>query len=347
VTDFSALFPVSQFPDRGTKWLLESPENVRELIRIIATDVVEHLDFSRIQHIPTTFVPDNLRKQEADVVFLIPYRSGESEREVMLYILIEHQSTPSPSMGFRVLFYMMQIWDRQRREWVDQKVPESQWRFRPILPVVFYTGSETWPALPSIINLMDVPVELERFAPHHDALFLDLKGTPPQELIRSAHPFGWVLRVIQKEDTSLQEIREALDAAIDHLETLPPEAQNQWEKLMYYLVLLIYHRRQPPEQQTLMQHVQNKVRIHIRREEVANMGQTAAQALIQEGRQEGREIGAIEAKQEVLVELMSLKFGSIPQPVLQRIQTLQDTNQLNQLIRRFVTADSLQEMGIE
>lgn len=92
-----------------------------------------------------------------------------------------------------------------------------------------------------------------------------------------------------------------------------------------------------------MQHVQNKVRIHIRREEVANMGQTAAQVLIQEG----REIGAIEAMQQMLTEQMSLKFGSIPQPVLQRIQTLRDTNQLNQLIRRFVTANSLQEMGIE
>ncbi|MBI1926631.1 hypothetical protein HYR99_20615 [Candidatus Poribacteria bacterium] len=81
------------------------------------------------------------------------------------------------------------------------------------------------------------------------------------------------------------------------------------------------------------------------------MGQTAAQALIQEGREvgviEGREMGAIETMQKMLVEQISLKFGSIPQPVLQRIQTLQDTNQLNQLIRRFVTADSLQGMGIE
>ncbi len=77
------------------------------------------------------------------------------------------------------------------------------------------------------------------------------------------------------------------------------------------------------------------------------MGQTAAQALIQEGRHEGREIGAIETMQKMLVKLMSLKFGSIPQPVLQRIQTLQDTEQLDQLIGKIVTASSLQDMGIE
>ena len=77
------------------------------------------------------------------------------------------------------------------------------------------------------------------------------------------------------------------------------------------------------------------------------MGQTAAQALIQEGRQEGREIGAIETMQKMLVKLLNLKFGSIPQSVLQRIQTLRDTEQLDQLIGKIVTASNLQDMGIE
>jgi predicted transposase/invertase (TIGR01784 family) len=128
--NYSHLLPVREFPDRGTKWLLESPENARELVRIVAAELVEKLDFSRIQRIPTTFIPDNLRKQEADVLFLLPF-IGDPGREVLIYILIEHQSTPSPSMGFRVSFYMHQIWDSQRREWVEKKIPEHQWRFRP------------------------------------------------------------------------------------------------------------------------------------------------------------------------------------------------------------------------
>ncbi|MBI1928285.1 Rpn family recombination-promoting nuclease/putative transposase, partial [Candidatus Poribacteria bacterium] len=194
--NYSHLLPVREFPDRGTKWLLESPENVRELLRIIAADLVGKLDFSRIQQIPTTFIPDNLRKQEADLLFLIPFIEGGTEREVLLYILIEHQSTPSPSMGFRLSFYMHQIWDKQRREWIEQKLPESQWRFRPILPIVFYTGSEKWETPLAISALMDLPRELEPFVPHYEALFFNLKETAPDELTRSEHPFGWVLRVL-------------------------------------------------------------------------------------------------------------------------------------------------------
>jgi hypothetical protein len=81
------------------------------------------------------------------------------------------------------------------------------------------------------------------------------------------------------------------------------------------------------------------------------MGQTAAQVLIQEGREvgviEGREIGTIETMQKMLVKQMNLKFGLIPQSILQRIQTLRDTNQLDQLSGCVITANTLQEMGIE
>ena len=64
----------------------------------------------------------------------------------------------------------------------------------------------------------------------------------------------------------------------------------------------MYHRRAHPEWEILMQQVQDRARFHIRQEEMANMRQTAAQHFIEEG----REIGAVEAKRETLVELLPL-----------------------------------------
>ena len=89
------------------------------------------LDFSKIQLVNTTFVADNLREQESDLVFLLPFRDAD-ETEVMIYILIEHQSTIDTTMGFRLLFYMCQIWDQQRQKWVSENVPKGKWRFRPM-----------------------------------------------------------------------------------------------------------------------------------------------------------------------------------------------------------------------
>lgn len=128
--EISFLLPVREFPDKGTKWLLEFSENVKGLLHIVGRDLANRLDFSRLERVNRTFIPDNLREQESDVVYVVPFR-GEGVGEVWVYVLIEHQSTASQVMGFRVLFYMVQIWDAQRREWEDKKVPQSQWRFRP------------------------------------------------------------------------------------------------------------------------------------------------------------------------------------------------------------------------
>ncbi|MBC8230374.1 Rpn family recombination-promoting nuclease/putative transposase, partial [bacterium] len=89
------------------------------------------IDFSRLHDEKKTFILDNLRQQESDLVFTAPFLEEDGkESEVWIYILIENQSEPDVSMGFRMLFYMAQIWDTQRREWERNKVSKSQWNFR-------------------------------------------------------------------------------------------------------------------------------------------------------------------------------------------------------------------------
>ena len=101
---------IEQFPGRSTRWLLEDRENVRGLLEIVANELVERIDFSQITQISRSFIPDNLREQESDMVFSVPFRSESESDELLIYILIEHQSTVDPKRGFRELFYMTQIW---------------------------------------------------------------------------------------------------------------------------------------------------------------------------------------------------------------------------------------------
>ena len=61
-------FPIEQFADRSIRWLLEDKENVRGLLEIVAEHLVAHLDFSQIVHINKSFIPDNLREQESDLI---------------------------------------------------------------------------------------------------------------------------------------------------------------------------------------------------------------------------------------------------------------------------------------
>jgi hypothetical protein len=40
--------PLREFADRGVLWLLESPENLCGLLRLVAAEIADRLDFSRV-----------------------------------------------------------------------------------------------------------------------------------------------------------------------------------------------------------------------------------------------------------------------------------------------------------
>ncbi len=165
------------------------------------------------------------------------------------------------------------------------------------------------------------------------------------------HPFGWVLHVIQKEDAKKEELAEALRLAVSNLDKLSEEERNQWEKLMYYLVLLIFHRRDAEEQPELLSVVNETVKDYNRREEVSKMGRTAAQALIEEGKEIGIGLGikqgALQARQEDLLKFMQARFSHVPSTMEQKILTIQDMDKLSALIERVARANNIDEVSVE
>ncbi len=342
--DIGFLPPIREFSDRGTKWLLEFGENVEGLLQIVASDLADQLDFSQIQQVNQSFIPDNLRKQESDVIYLIPFQSEELG-DVWVYLLIEHQSVPSPVMGFRLLFYMVNIWDAQRRGWEDAKVPESEWCFRPIIPIVFYTGSQTWEMPITIEVVTDLPQALGRFVPTFDVLFLNVKGEDTPDFLYQDHPFRLLLELIRQEDATKADFEAVLRQIVKILKELPEESP-QWSRAMYYLVLLIYHRRPTEERETLMNIVAQTLVGRRQIEEVQDMPQTIAEYFIQQGEERGEKRGELRAKREAVLKLLQLRFDSIPPSMVKKIKAVRRVDRLNTLFDQAVTAKSISEIEI-
>ena len=271
------------FADKSARWLFRHKENVQGLIRILAKELEEHLDFQRLKVLNRSFVDDTLRDLQSDMVFSVPFRDATQGEDVTVYILIEHQSTVDPLMGFRLLFYMCQIWNEQRRELERSRVPKSRWRLRPILPIVYYTGSQRWEMPLSLSAVMDVPEVLSRFVPRFDTLFLGVKETDPDALTETGHLLGWLLRVLQQEDTSdAGVLSDALQAALRYLDTLPAAESVQHKHAILYLYHLILFRRPETERESLIQLIQS----HTTDTEVRNIIMTGAEALIEQGARE-------------------------------------------------------------
>lgn len=333
---------IEHFPERSARWLFQDRENVRGLVEIVAGELVELIDFNQLSQINRSFIPDNLREQESDLVFSVPLQSESETDELLIYILIEHQSTIDVTMGFRVLFYMIQIWDSQRREWESNNIPKSQWRFRSILPILFYTGEQRWNTPLTLNAIMDIPDMFSRFVPKFDILFLSVKETDAADLTQTDHPLGWLLTVLQKEHANKEVIRTALIEAMSHINALGDAQSQQRQRAISYLFLLILHRRPAEEHEELSTLVDQHIEQPSDREEVGIMAQTMAEHLIEHGIEQGE----TQAKQEVVLKLLRFRFDSVPESVTNQITQIRSLSRLDLLFENVLTAQTLDEIDL-
>ena len=365
---------LTHFSDRSVRWLLEDKENVRGLIEILAIDLVDFLDFSRLERQRTTFLSNKLQEQVSDLIFSVPFKSGSETEELLIYVLIEHQSAVDVSMGFRLLFYMMHIWDSQRQRWLQDNVPKGEWRLRPILPIVFYSGDRRWRVPLSVSAIMDRPGSLGRFVPEFDTLFLNVKEMETEELTKTGHPFGWLLKVLQNEHADKETIKEILTEAIMHLNTLEPEQAELRLRVLHYFVMLIVNRRESAEHDELIDLVNEhsdegaveimaKTMADVMMEKGIEQGkaqgieqgkaqgieQGKAQGIEQgkaQGIEQGKAQGETQAKRDNVIKLLTHQFPDVSDAVVEAIHEIQERSRLDTLFDQVLTAKSFDDIDL-
>ncbi len=327
---------LTHFADKSVRWLFEDKENVRGLLEILASELVELIDFNQLEFQNTTFLSSKLQEQVSDLIFSVPFNNGSETDELLIYILIEHQSTVDVSMGFRLLFYMMHIWDAQRQRWLADGVPKSEWRLRPILPIVFYSGNRRWHVPLSVTAIMDIPDALTRFVPEFDTLFLNVKEIETTELTKTGHPFGWLLTVLQNEKADKDTLAETLTEAIAYLNTLEPEEVEQRKRVLHYFVMLIASRRPPDEHIELIDLV-NQLSDE---EEVEIMAKSMVDVTLERGIEQGKKEYAVEAILTVLEVKFQSDVADKLKPFLSAIDNLQRLDHLHRVATQASDVDA-------
>ena len=325
-----------QFPDSSAKWLLRQREHLEALLEMLLGSLVEAFDFERVEQLNRSFISDEFRTQESDMVFSLPFRSPtQTCEEVIVYLLIEHQSTVDRSMALRLLSYMVQIWMEERRQWREAKQPEAEWRVTPIIPIVFYTGSGEWKAPLSVTALMDIPEVLTRFVPAFDILSLDAKATAPDELTQTGHPLGWLLTVLQQERTEDPDVmRQTLLDALEGLRDLQTHDVEAHKRAILYIFLLILHRRPAAERQDLFRIL---IEENTQNTEIVEMAESIIEISEKRGHRQGRQEGIEEGTRRTSIEstlaILNRRFPDTDadtlKPALEAIADIKRLKQLN------------------
>ena len=115
--------------DNAYKNLFTHPQVVQDLLRgFVHEDWVQEIDFSTLEKASGSYVSDDLRDREDDIIWRVRLR----ETWFYIYLLIEFQSTDDPWMAVRIMTYVGLLYQDliKRREIV---APD---RLPPVFPAV-------------------------------------------------------------------------------------------------------------------------------------------------------------------------------------------------------------------
>jgi len=256
----------------------------------------------------------------------------------LLYLLFEHQSSPDAQLPFRLLRYLVRIWERwQARHPATGGLP-------PVVPLVLYHGMQPWRAPRRLSEMLVAPAGLlADLAPHTAEcgfLLQDLSHVPDDQLKGTA-----LLRM------ALLLLKHVHDPELPRL--LPRWAAT-WRQVLeasgWQGIRLVLKYVLESAEQVGVDDLRQLFRNDLRLEAGEDVVMTVADRLRAEGREEGREEGRQEGREEgrkegkrLLLRLLTLRFRELPEPVVAWVQGA-TPEELELWAERILTAASLDEV---
>jgi hypothetical protein len=335
--------PLHDFPDRSIRSTLEDRQNLRSLIAEVLPDLVDRFDFEHLEAVPNTFLLDDWRKRESDLLFRLPFQAGEELPPALVCLLVEHQSEADPWMPLRILVYAVLYWERQWKAWEAERPRRAGFRLSPIVPIIFHSGSPPWRTHRVLADLIGGPEELRSFVPRWEPLFWDLAEEDTQALLASASEWLVALAVVRSEsEQDAAAFHEVFAAVMERLKGLSGTDPVRWHGLIWFVLSWGLRRRPSAETEALLAVAQSSQTNARRRQEVRKMGETILQTRDQEMLVQGQ----LREARESLRMLLEERFGELPETLVQGIEATDDLQQLRTTFRRALRAPALSDLGI-
>lgn len=318
--------------------VLGEPANAASQLRaVLPPGLVDRLDLDRLTRIPGSFVDTTLQWRHSDLLFTAPL----PDHQAFIYVLVEHQSGPDALMPFRMLRYLVRIWDR----YLTQH-PEAT-RLPAVIPLVVHHNRRPWTGptqLPDLFDLdRDTTEAVREYLPWFQFLLDDLtRLDEPALRARPLTPPVRITLLLLKIAAGNPRLAADLRRWADDLRAVlaRPGGADEFVTLLRYIEIV---GEAPTDE------------LH---DLVAQLGPEAEEAYVTtaemlraegeargraEGEARGRTEGEARGRTEALVQLLTLKFGPLPQAALDAVHAAA-TDQLETWTARVLTADTLDEV---
>lgn len=126
------------------KKLFSHPQLIKELLEsFVHEDFVKDLDFSTLKRLDKSFITDDFKEKESDLIYSISFKGTP----VYIFLLMEFQSSVDRFMALRFLRYICEFYQSLDKGNME-KLPA-------VFPLLLYNGDDKWTAETRFENLVE------------------------------------------------------------------------------------------------------------------------------------------------------------------------------------------------
>jgi len=315
------------------KAIFSQPEHAAgELSVVLPRALAERIDFSVLTRESGSFVDPALTERHTDLLFA----TRIAGQEALLYVLFEHLSHVDPLVSFRLLRYMVRIWEAHLKRHPHAK------RLPIIVPVVLHHSETGWTATTAFESLIDADAQtlaiIAEYVPRFRIALDDLSHQSDAALrARSMSALGrFGLGLLARSPDEFLREAEAWAPVVAEAQNGPQGPAALAPALSYILKT----NKNPPDQVTARL-------IHAWGKDVEEAIVTAADQLREEGRRDGIAKGQLEGivkgQRQTLLKQLQRKFGHVPEPITARVAAA-SSDDLDRWLDRILTAPTLDDV---
>lgn len=268
---------IHQQHDTSYKFLLSSKRLFVQLLntfiqRSWAKEIVE----DQVEQIPHSFVLQDFKRQEADIV----YRAEVKGQEVLFYVLVELQSSVDHRMPYRLLLYQVEIWRYWLSNQVDGMKNRKSFSLPPIVPIVLYNGKKNWTAKRRFRQLLENEEMFDTELMSFEYLLIDVASYTEEELLSLSNTLSAVFLLDKAKDQ--EQLRIYLSKLMKTIRQIQEEDQQRFVAWMSNML-----RTKLPENDLVVQQLINDMKGE---EKIMGL-EKVLDDMIKKGKEEGKEEG--------------------------------------------------------
>jgi predicted transposase/invertase (TIGR01784 family) len=310
--------------DRLFRRLFGDAEAAADLARnALPQELLRRIDLSSAEVIEGSFVDEQLRGHQTDL--LVRFRSSGG-REIYLYVLVEHKSSPDRWAALQMLRYVVRVYQKLLEKETSRK------RLPKVVPLLLYHGSRRWRYALSLESHIEGKRE-DAHTPRFTPILYDLRNVRRERVSGAVHTAVGLLclKYIQQRFS-----RKIVRLLLDELHRLPQDERSRRYTEAFYAAIV-----RLKEQEEIDLFVAQARAMRYRDSEEAVM--TYGEKLLKEGLEKGLEKGKLREKQEVLRRLMSKKF-ELSHEEASVIEHTEDIHALDAALDEIVMAESKEQV---